>query len=138
MHSQVAALTWTCFLEHTGVVMSGPLDWVERPLSQSVSKLDKLDISKTVMNILCREDKLKWENNPYICRINELRVKQDKGRISSFSGWKWRIQNQLVTGTFSAHIPTVVAGAGSRADNGIIKISHSVLFFVMFVMNYFL
>lgn len=39
--------------------------------TQRVMKLGKLDNLKAVMSKLCRDEELKWENNPYICRVKQ-------------------------------------------------------------------
>lgn len=66
-------------------------------------KLDMSDILETVIDILCTEEVLELQNNPYIHIMKELEVKHDEGRISSLCGQKQWTHNQRETRTISTH-----------------------------------
>lgn len=82
-------------------------------------KSDLLDISRAVLEKLCREDEFEWDNNPYIHRMKELEVKQVKGRVSSFCGpWMevMRPQSTCDRDSHYAHLMLVTGMDGAEIE----------------------
>lgn len=49
-------------------------------------RLDKTDVSRAVMDKFYRSEEVEWENNPYICRIKELGLRQSERKINFLCG----------------------------------------------------